>query len=171
MRAIWNHRENTGKGKVWFHRAAYHIAKEKISRDLKVAELRVCPGNRNHSLGRETETSHRWGFPKSLKRALNVSLEIGLRLLAFTQASIIRNKAIIQIILTWQDSQMDQFWEWYPHSAIRLNTVFEASKLQVFNRSRQSSWSALPFVPYDYQTGQMSAAFVWEPLSWTHSAG
>lgn len=110
----WEQFGITGKGNVWFHRAAYHIAKEKISRDLKVAELRVCPGNRNHSLGRETETSHRWGFPKSLKRALNVSLEIELRLLAFTQDSIIRNKAVIQIILTWQGSQMGRFWEWYP---------------------------------------------------------
>lgn len=141
------------------------MAKEKIPRDLKVAEIRVCSRNRNHSLGRETETSHRWGFPKSMKRALNVSMEIGQQLLAFTQASIIRNKAIIQVILTWQGSPMDQFWEWHPHSATRLNTVFEASELKVFNRSRQRYWSALPFVPYDYRTGQMSAAFVWEPVS------
>lgn len=35
------------------------MAKEKRPRDLKVSELRVCPGNRNHSLSRETKTSHR----------------------------------------------------------------------------------------------------------------
>ena len=151
MRAICSHRE----GNIWHHWAAFHITKEKR---LKRSER----GIGNFTWQRLTN---------SLKRALNAILEIWQQLLAFTQTSIIRNNPVIHIILIWQGSQMDQFWKWHPHSTIKLNAVFKASKLQVFNRSRERYWSVLSFVPYDSWTGQMSAAFVWEPLSQPHSAG
>lgn len=77
----------------------------------------------------------------SLKRALNASLDIWQQLLSFTQASIVTNNPVVPTILTWQGLQMDQLWEWHRHSVTRSNAVFEASKLRVFNRSRQRYWS------------------------------
>lgn len=64
-----------------------------------------------------------------------------------------------------------QFWVWHHHLAIRMDTVFGASKLKVCSRASQSYWLALSFVPRVSWAGHTLAASVWETSPRSHSAG